>query len=364
MKRNCFNYALAFVIFGLFCSSFTFAQNQLFISETGNDNNSGTIQQPLATLTGARNKARQTGAKTIFIRGGRYYFDETCFLGSQDSGITFSGYNDELVIFDGSKFIDPKGFKTVTTPSVLNRLNPRASGNVKALKRFPNIGFGHISKNGLNTGVETANTKGTLNNPKGAKFKMVESINGRKWNEELRTNKRAQIKGYLSADWLKETNQIHSVSASGEIRFVNGTRYGLEKRRDAIMRFFIYNLLYELDEPGEWFFDTADTTLYVWFDGAIDKNTTIGAWAGPQLFEIRDARNVTIQKMTVQNLGKQEGGGKGAVNIIGQSENILVAGVRFRFIAEHMTAFNIWHDVKNSSILSCDIYEEKERLLV
>jgi len=382
MKKN----YLLFVVLclGMLFSSPLFSQNQLFVSETGNDANNGSIDAPLATLVGARDRARETGIKTILIRGGRYYFDETCNLSSQDNGITFSGYNDELVIFDGSKFIDPQAFETVTDPTILDKLNPNAAGHVKALKitnpdlvavlekstaqisindqmqtlaRFPNRGFGHIDGNTLNVSVETPNTQGTINDPKGAKFKMLETIDGTKWNEEFNTNKRAQIKGYLSADWLKERNSIHSVSASGEIRFVNGTRYGLANRVNAVMRFFIYNILYELDEPGEWFFDTTDSMLYVWFKESIDQNTTLGAWAGPQLFEIKDASDITIKKMTVQNLGKQEGGGKGAVNITGSSNNILVAGMRFRFIAETMTAFNIWRDVTNSTILSCDIYD-------
>ena len=378
------NYLLNFLFLALFFSVSLNAQNELFISETGNDNNKGTIDEPLATLIGARDKARAVGATKIWIRGGRYSFDTTCKLGSQDNGVTFSGYNNELVIFDGSKPIESQGFKTVTNQNDLKKLNPKAIGNVKAFKiedpdliellaaptsqisindemktlaRFPNIGFAHVNKNALNTSQETINTQGTSDNPKGPKFKLVEKIDASKWNNELKVNDRVQVKGYLSADWLRETNAIHSVSSTGEIRFINGTRYGLAGRGSHPMRFFISNLLYELDEPGEWFFNTNDSKLYVWFDSEINENTTIGVWAGPQLFEIRDAKDVTVKKMTIQNLGKQEGGGKGAINIIGKSDNILVAGIRFRFIAEHIAAVNIWHDVTNSTVLSCDMYD-------
>jgi len=294
------------LFFGTLFSPSLIAQNDLYISLTGNDSNSGTITEPLATLTGARDKARTTGASNIYIRGGRYYFDQTTYLNSLDNGITISGYNNETVIFDGNKFVDPLSFQTVTDPNVLDRLNPAAIGNVKAvqitdpalnillekstsqisindqmqtLARFPNFGYGHIDGNTLNASVETPNTTGTPTNPKGPRFKMKESINGTKWNQELAVNDGIRTRGYLSADWLKEDNQIQSISPTGEIRLMNGTRYGLAGREGSPLRFFVYNFMYELDEPGEWFYDKNDDILYVWFKETVDTNTTVGVWA-------------------------------------------------------------------------------------
>ncbi len=383
MKINYISLRLLLAVLLLF-SSFSYAQNELFISETGNDNNSGTINEPLATLIGARNKARQVGARTIWIRGGRYNFDKTCTLGAQDNGITISGYRNENVIFDGSIFTEAQDFKTVTNQQLLNRLHPNAKGKVKSavirdkelieilsqntaqisiddemktLARFPNIGFTHIDRNSIDISQEKHNTDGTHNNPTGGTFKITDNINASKWGEEIKRTKAVQVTGYVSAEWLSEDHELHSVNNSGVFRFVSGTRYGLDELRARPRRFFIYNILYELDEPGEWYFDKTDSRLYVWFDKEVDNKTIIGAWAGPQLFEVRDARDITIKKMTIQNLGKQEGGGKAAVNIIGKSDNILVAGILFRFIAEHMAAVNIWHDVTNSSVLSCDMYD-------
>ncbi|GAA3614947.1 hypothetical protein GCM10022396_35980 [Flavivirga amylovorans] len=360
------------------------AQNELFIAENGSDTNTGTINDPLATLIGARDKARATGAQQIWIRGGRYSYDTTCSLDSQDDGLVISGYQNETVIFDGSRFINAQNFTVVTEQTQLDKLNPIAKGKVqsvqitdpniialltestaqisindemKTLARFPNVGFSHVNNSTINTSGEVNNTMGTYNAPVGPSFRMVESIDADKWNTEITRTKRVGTRGYVSAVWLKEDNRIHSVSGSGDVRLVDGTRYGLGNGGSSRpRRFLVYNILYELDQPGEWYFDVQTSSLYVWFDNPVDQDKTIGVWAGPQLFEINNADGITIQKMTIQNVGKGNNG-KGAINVIGVSNNILVAGVRFRFIAAPLTALNFWHDVTNSSAVSCDFYD-------
>jgi hypothetical protein len=356
------------------------AQTELFIAKNGNDNNPGTILNPLATLNGARDKARSTGVKTIWIRGGRYGFDTTCRLDAQDAGITFSGYQNEKVIFDGSKFIDQQKFTVVTDGSLLAKLNDKAKTNaysqvitdpalitlLKAptsqisindkmitLARFPNLGFVHV--NNSTVSQEQANVVGTNTNPVGAKFRTIETIDGGKWRAEIARIRKGFISGYVSADWYKEQIPLNSANADGDIRLTNGSRYGFQKG-SKINRFFVFNLLCELDEPGEWYFDDTDSRLYLWPSTPINPDMRVGVWAGPQCFEIRDAQNIKIKKITIQNIGRGNNG-DGAINITGKCDNIEVAGVTFRFIAAPITAVNIWNDVTNSGVRSCDFYD-------
>ncbi len=372
-------------IFTLFFSCIVFAvahsQTELYIAPNGNDSNSGTIDEPLATLVGARNKSRSSGIKDIFIRGGRYYFDTACALDAQDNGITFSGYQDERVILDGSEFIDPKGFKVVTDDALLAKLHNNAKGSVYSrvitnndlkslldkpeaqisindkmvtIARYPNLGYAHINRNTLSG--ETTAAAGTEGDPKGPQFKLHETINATKWNAEISRLKKVRTRGYISADWLKEDNAIHEVSTSGDIKLLNGSRYGVKDGAAAVSRLFFFHLLCELDEPGEWYYDPTDSRLYIWPTESITDNSSIGVWAGPQCFEIKDAKDITIKKMTIQNIGSGVNG-QGAVNVIGFSENILIAGITFRYIAAPLTSVNLWHDVKNSKVLSCDFYD-------
>ncbi len=363
----------------MFCANMSIRAQDLYVATNGNDSNDGSIDNPLATLIGARDKARSTGAKNIFIRGGRYYFNATCELDSQDNGISFSGFQDEKVIFDGSKFIDPKQFKIVTDDNLLSKLHNNAKGKVYSkvitntelrslldkpnaqisindkmgtVARFPNIGFVHINV-GTVTG-ETVNESGTESTPKGPEFKLIETIDASKWNAELGRLKKMKTRGYISAEWHKEDNIVHEISTSGDIKLRNGSRYGVAD--EEVSRLFFYHLLCELDEPGEWYYDPTDSRLFIWPTEAINDNTSIGVWAGPQCFEIDNGQDIQIKKMTIQNIGFGNNG-DGAINVVGASQNILVAGITFRFIAAPLTSVNFWHDVKNSKIQSCDFYD-------
>jgi len=69
-----------------FLSSMLFHAQEIFMASNGNDNNPGTKAQPVKTLAGARDKARATGAKKIWIRGGRYPVTSTTAFNNRDSG--------------------------------------------------------------------------------------------------------------------------------------------------------------------------------------------------------------------------------------------------------------------------------------
>jgi hypothetical protein len=82
--------------------------NEIFVSPDGNDTNSGTLDQPLHTFTGARDKVRTLlgGSKDILVyfREGTYIFEETVVLGPEDSGsvnqqIVYMAYPGETPIF-------------------------------------------------------------------------------------------------------------------------------------------------------------------------------------------------------------------------------------------------------------------------
>lgn len=368
------------LLFSLCCFSMVLGAQELYIATTGSDSNDGSKENPLATLIGARDKARTAGIKTIYVRGGRYNFDSTCNLDAQDSGLTISGYNNERVIFDGSDFIDSKQFQLLKDDALLAKLHSNAVGKVYSqvitnselksflekptaqismndkmatVARFPNKGFAQI--NNSTVAGEIKFVEGTHENPKGAEFKLKETIDVSKWNIELSRLKQARIRGYISAPWFKEDISLSSISSSGYIKLRDGSKYGIKTGSD-IGRLFIYNLLCELDSPGEWYYDTTDSRLYIWPIEPITESSSIGVWAGPQCFEINNAQNIQIKKMTIQNLGTGVNG-DGAINIIGTSKNILVAGVTFRYISEPLTSVNIWHDVKDSKVLSCDFYD-------
>lgn len=79
-----------------------FAQN-IFVSNTGNDSNSGTIESPLVSISSAINKIKS--GDTIFIRAGIYNLNSTINIsksGTSESKIFLFAYMNEKVILDYS----------------------------------------------------------------------------------------------------------------------------------------------------------------------------------------------------------------------------------------------------------------------
>ena len=74
------------------------------------------------------------------------------------------------------------------------------------------------------------------------------------------------------------------------------------------------NILEEIDEPGEWYFDKTDNTLYVWPSEAVNNKTKIGVWAGPMMVRVRNGRYIHFENMTIQNIGKGVNG-DGAIDL-------------------------------------------------
>jgi len=71
----------------------------------GNDNNQGTLASPFRTVAQAVQASRGKGGATVFLRAGIYYLQDTIQLGSQDSDLSFSNYNDEAVQINGGKIL-------------------------------------------------------------------------------------------------------------------------------------------------------------------------------------------------------------------------------------------------------------------
>tara|TARA_R110001592_G_scaffold9215_4_gene49264 strand:- start:22286 stop:24379 length:2094 start_codon:yes stop_codon:yes gene_type:complete len=93
----------------------------VYVAPNGDDKNKGTIDQPLASLIGARDWIRAhkqnngtTGPVTVLVRGGEYQMMAPLELypkdgGSEDAPIVYKAYQDEKPVFSGGKKLT--GFK-------------------------------------------------------------------------------------------------------------------------------------------------------------------------------------------------------------------------------------------------------------
>jgi hypothetical protein len=373
----------------------------IFVAPWGSDSNPGTYSWPKGTMQGAADAVaeyKQTnglpeGGMDVYFRGGHYYFSATTILNDQHSGeagkpVTFKPYNNEKVVFDGSVVINSSGFSEVTDPLVLDRMGDGATGNVYGcyitdtslrnqlsevyavldldgrmaqVSRYPNVGNCHIASV-LDEGAIYAHgrTPGDpptydMDNPIGAEFTLIET-NAARWETEFAVVQKAQVTGYLSNDWYKETHRIADIN-SGVIKLLEYSRYGVTEGNTR--RLYVLNFLCELDSPGEFYFDEAANMLYVWPYEPITAESNIGVWNGPEFLKLY-CSYVNFEDLIIQGT-TQGGSGSGMVTFY-EGDHVNFLGCTFRNTSRPAVSFMQDCSTTNSGIIGCDLYDAASHL--
>ncbi len=290
----------------------------VFVSTTGKDSAEGTIDAPLATLQAAQKKVRAMRASgnypdgiTVFVRGGNYSLNEPLILTEEDSGtetcpINWRNYEDETVTFTAGVTVAGSKFQKVTDQAILNRVvdkNARDQIYSLDLKQFGINDPGEPYLFGSNSYSTSITETGIAKQPDAPGMEIF-------YNNKAMTNAR-----YPNDDWLL----INTVIAPGwdfdaPEAYPKGTpftitvaddrlRYWVNAPEDSILmfgywkwdwgdqalplhkidvaassitskwhsvfsvkpgqRFYVYNLIEELDLPGEYYLDRENSRLYI-----------------------------------------------------------------------------------------------------
>ena len=292
-----------------------------YVAANGQPGNPGTMdkpfQRPEQAFEAIRNIKGPVNAN-VYIRGGNYEFSKSLVLSDetigQDSHVAVSAWQNEKVTFSGGKKLDGKLFTPVTDPNILNRLPAAARGKVyvmdlpkagitdfgkqvphgykvirtaplelfyngKALtvSRYPNSGYlpiGNVSDPGANP------RQGDRSN-RGATFSFDDSrMNNWKQAHD------AWVGGYFSYGYSDDYLKVDTFDAANKSIHLKQAAlyavYSTDNVSNEILRnsqkirgFYIYNLLEEIDTPGEWYLDESSGLLYVWPPDAISPSTDI-----------------------------------------------------------------------------------------
>jgi len=127
-------------IFSAIPFSVSAATTTLYVSPNGSDSNLGTIDAPLASMEGARERVallRENGTyiNEVVFRGGDYRIKETVKFTKSDSGkdedpIVYRAYEGETPRFKGSVQLDASKAYSVADNDILARIHPNAEGKV------------------------------------------------------------------------------------------------------------------------------------------------------------------------------------------------------------------------------------------
>jgi hypothetical protein len=282
---------LVFTIF--FAGQHVICGQKIYISPEGNDNNSGTIEKPLATLNSAINKTKLLRAKgetkepvEIIVLQGNYYMMQPLVIKADDSGtpdtpLIIKAENGAKPVFTAGVKID--GFEKISEnlwrafipqvawyDSYFEQLYVNGRRAVRA--QTPNEGF-YFIKNVTETILEKGNDRAPLFAVQKIKLDSMDancfrSFSEADFNDAIITfyhkwdNTRKRVTNFNSAEssvWTVGTGMKPWNSLD------NKTRYKVENFRTA------------LDNPGEWFLDRSGYLYYLLLPGETIGSTDVYA---------------------------------------------------------------------------------------
>jgi hypothetical protein len=288
-----------------------------YVAADGNDSNPGTLLLPFATLGKARQAVRARIASgmpndlSVMMRGGTYYISNTVAFTAADSGVNghrvvYRNYPGEVPVIDGG--VPITGWTETSPGSGIYQANA-ANLNFRQLyvnnkrgirARWPNadaVNPCFVATDGLYKYRAPTNPPAAPPDPATTSHYRMPKANMAAWanlnNVEIVTTDafmavRALISSYTTDD---EYAYVYVVTPE---RF-------MPKDQDQGSYFF-ENAYEFIDEPGEWYLNTA--TGIVYYKPLPGENMAAALVVAPrveQMVSISDANNITFYGLTLQH---------------------------------------------------------------
>ena len=299
----------------------------LYVAPNGDDKNEGTIESPLASMVGARNKIREIKKSgnvpengiVVYFREGTYKIDSTISLTAEDSGtenarITYRNYPDETVDFVGAASLSWDDFYKVEDQEVLSKIVDEKARKKIYAANLKELGFTDL-KEPIWPGpysywgdlMKHLTPKYGIEKPKRGASELI--INGKSMTLARYPNDGYMIisevveSGWNPGSLMQDGNQTmpddakptevivadkrvqNWVGVEGAIMygtfFYTWASHGTEidkinPKTNSIkakypmwypsakgQSFYVLNLIEEIDMPGEYYIDTKDGILYI-----------------------------------------------------------------------------------------------------
>lgn len=288
---------------------FKMGEYDLIVAPNGDDNAEGTLEAPLKTLKGAKEKLKSLNIPkdkkvTVWFREGTYTLFETVSFDENDKSNTlYRSYPDEEVVFSGSKEIKGNWKET--------KIN-----DVKAfVTDMPIESEDDYFRSLFKDGKRLARS----NYPKEDVFKIAAEPNAdEKFDSEWDPNffvhspvfyahpedlldftNQSDIDVKIMHFWCDDLLPVHSIDkTSGKITTTKPT--AMKARVDD--NYILENVKEALSLPGEWYLDRSEEKIYyIPQDGDTLENTVVYAGSNEQFLTINNAENISFQGINFEN---------------------------------------------------------------
>ncbi|MCC6444492.1 MAG: right-handed parallel beta-helix repeat-containing protein [Armatimonadetes bacterium] len=360
-----------------------------YVAPDGSDLWSGKLRQPgrnradgpFKTLERARDAVRALkdrgrlpkGGIVVELRPGLYEMARPLELTARDSGtaacpVIYRSRQGQPARLAGGKVIT--GWEPVTDPAILRRMDESARGKVvqadlkgqvedlgkmeagtswgasrpglevffkdapMTLARWPNEGFVTIPEVLGPTPQDIRGTKGCMEG-----IFTYEGDRPARWVGE----KDVMLHGYWFWDWADQRLKVSAIDTGKRAITLDSQpqhAYGFRKG----MYYYAYNLLPELDRPGEWYLDRESGILYFWPPEPIEGGkVTVSVL--PTLVEMKDVSYLTLQGLTFECTRDT------AITAV-NADHVRVAGCAIR----NTGGWGLDMSGRESGIAGCDLY--------
>jgi parallel beta-helix repeat protein len=330
---------------------------EIYVSPLGDDRWSGQLREPneahddgpFATLERARDAVREINKRpgvehgvTVWIRGGTYFRSRGFQLSAEDGGtaqrpVVYRAYPNEEPRFVGGRVV--ANFVPVSDPAILEKLEPSARTKVLQadLRALGITDFGELSARGFHrkiapSGLELffrgnpmllsrwpkkgfANISAAPTGPEGGKFTFEHERLARWANAPD-----LWVHGYWTWDYADSYEKVKAIDLQKqEIATMppHGV-YGYKAKK----RFYVLNVLEELDEPGEWYLDRQSGILYFWPPEAVRDGDALVSTLSEPMVTVRGASYVTLRGLRFEC-------SRGAGAVISGGSHNRIAGCTF-----------------------------------
>ncbi len=389
----------------------TYAQNiseklEIFVDSNARDGGNGEIDSPFNTLEQVRDYIRKLkkdgnypkNGVTVNLREGVFSRNEAFVLTKEDSGlenapVIYKAYNNEEVKIVGGTELKLKDFAVSgdsaidsTVKGKIYSYNLKVNG-IKAYDELPVTGHSAYYLQMLGISKEAPALPVPLYNEEActlARYPNDDWITVTKVHEpgdavrhwfdgdkstdyvppEQRNDPPLTMKfeisdpriknwvnakdmwanGYWYWDWSDQTTSISKIDADNKIlESAYPSAYAVKEGQ----RFYVYNLLEELDIPGEWYYDTDTGEFYIYPKDSNPESSILLPFSEESLLEISNAEYVNFSGITFS-------GARKAAITVNECNNILIEYCT----VSHVSSSGITvQGGKNVTVSGCHLYD-------
>ena len=316
---------------------------EFFVAKNGSSSNDGTKAHPYSSLEDAKKaiqnlkkvKRLPEGEITVWLREGIYELPASFSLSEDNSGtengpITFSAYAYEKVVLTGGKKINVSKVKPISLESAKRVVQKEAIKRIReidlaslgiseygsnqisgfrrpyvnaAMELFINGKSYHLAKypNKEQIVIKTGDVidKGFINDNDYTPGSIrADKVKLKQWSQA----QDIVVRGNFKYAWANDQLRVKNMNANtGEVRFADPHMYGISGG-EIWNQYYFFNLLEEIDEPGEYFIDHQKGILYFYpFEELKPTDTIMVSMLEDALVTLKGANYICFKNITFED---------------------------------------------------------------